>query len=165
VRFPLVGVLLCFTIPLPAWAEGAFAVGCLPNGGLVWGWQFGESNIEVAKEKTLQHCAEQGSECELWRKPLAGDGPWFAFAYDEYTPSAHCMPFGWAYSWSQERAESEATAECQKDGGQYCAVRFLKQNAGRATDALPAMSGGLPSDRCWYDPHKAWRPYGVIACR
>lgn len=135
-------VLLCMSA-VPAWADGALAVGCRPDGTVVWGYQIGEDSVDAAKPKALQQCQLQGSDCTLLRLALNGNGAWFALAVEPRVPG-RCSPVGEYYSASKDTAAQMAIADCQKHGGQQCVIELLKQN--KPTVTYHTVPGGPDSD-------------------
>ena len=148
-----------------AWAEGALAVGCTSDGTIVWGWQFGEASIEVAKSKALQRCQAKGSDCTLFRTALHGDGAWIALATDPTVPAPQCLPAGEYYSASKDTAERMAVAACQKNGGRHCKIAFIQPNKGKTTYTIIPGTGATaaPTFQNHCPPNTVDR--GMAGCR
>jgi len=75
-------LIACLGLSTPSWADGAFAVGCTPDGTIVWGFEFGFNSVEEAEPPALKRCQASGSDCTLLRLALYGNGAWIALALD-----------------------------------------------------------------------------------
>jgi hypothetical protein len=127
----------------PAWADGAIAIGCKPDGTLVWGYQLGVSSTDEAKTEALRRCQSMGSDCTKYRSILNGDGAWIALALGDHVRDRQCLPFGAYYADSREKAAQMALTNCQKAGGQQCTIEFNVQNAPTTTyRSVPGGGGG-----------------------
>ncbi len=137
-----IGLSLAVGYAAPAWAEGAIALGCKPDGTLVWGYQLGVSSTDQAKTEALRRCQSMGSDCTKFRSVLDGDGAWIALALGDHVRDRQCLPFGTYYSASRDTAEQMALANCQKAGGQQCTIEFNVQNTPTTTYRVVPGGGG-----------------------
>lgn len=83
-RSSIAGALAAPGFTAPAWVDGAFALGYIADGSLVWGMEYGAKSAEEAAPKALQTCQHQqtGSDCAESRLELIGNGARLALAHD-----------------------------------------------------------------------------------
>ena len=141
-------VIAFVALSTPAWADGAFAVGCTSDGTIVWGYEFGRASEEEARGPALKRCQARGSECTLLRTTLSGNDAWIALALDPTVPAPQCLPWGHYYSASRETAAKMAIAACEKNGGRRCKIAFLEQNKPTITYRYVPGTGNTR----WKDP-------------
>jgi Domain of unknown function (DUF4189) len=162
---PLVAAAVIALTAVPAWADGAIALGACSRPGTGYGFAYGQPSAAVAQSLALGKCSEHTTECKIL---VQFAQRCFALALD----FSRCGPVGAAEADDLASAKTAASQACtQTEGGKDCrivaancagAVQVPAQTRAKVYRCVPWRSTPLNSN-CGASGHEAC-PHSLTIC-